>query len=68
MTASFRSNWWDTHGMDDRPDRGTAIPKGSSLVGSSYCWTPVLGSYPYTVGASTIAKTILNTKKIVNIF
>jgi|APPan5920702856_1055754.scaffolds.fasta_scaffold498713_2 hypothetical protein len=54
MTASFRSNWWDTHGMDDRPDRGTAIPKGSSLVGSSYCWTPVLGSYPYTVGASTI--------------
>jgi hypothetical protein len=45
MAVSFHSNWWDTHGMDDRPDRDTAIPMGSSLLG--YCWTPVpLGPTP----------------------
>ena len=55
MTASFRSNWWDTHSMEDRPDRGTAIPEGSSLWGSSSGWTLVLGPSPYAVGASTIA-------------
>jgi hypothetical protein len=54
--------------MEDCPDRGTAIPMGSSLVGYAYCWTPVLGPYPYTVGVSTVTQTILNTKKIFNIF
>jgi hypothetical protein len=41
MTASFRSNWWDTYSMDDRPDRGTTIPQGSSILGYLYCWTAV---------------------------
>ena len=40
--------------MADRPDRGTAIPKGSSLLGYLLDSGP-LGSYPYAVGASTIA-------------